>query len=432
MPTRLFTELSVSKLRHKASEADSQVTYYDAKQKGLILRLNQKGTKSWRVLYWHDGRTRSEALGHFRPGLPDHMSVKQARDAAANFRANKSAILSERTKQALANRDSFEVVAERYLKRFVDGKRRTAGQIRKMVEKLYPAWGQKSFESIKRSEVSKLLDDIEEKRGPRAADITLMILRRIMAKHAVAHDDYSSPICEGMNRIENPSHRARDRILNDDEIRALFKACNGLGVFGSFTKMLLLTAQRRRKVSTMKWEDIDDSGLWTIATEDREKGNAERLKLPKRALAILGDQKKLRLNDYVFPATRTPKGKTHLKHAGSLAIFGQGKVDLDKAMAAILPDIPQWQLHDLRRTARSLMSRAGVRPDIAERVLGHAIGGVQGVYDRHHYDRERAAALVSLSSLIGDILEPKRAGRVVAFRRRLAATSNSPAEGLRD
>ncbi|OPH82377.1 hypothetical protein [Nitrobacter vulgaris] len=63
------------------------------------------------------------------------------------------------------------------------------------------------------------------------------------------------------------------------------------------------------------------------------------------------------------------------------------------------------------------MSRADVRPDIAERVLGHAISGVQGVYDRHHYDRQRAAALVSLSSLIGDILEPKRAGKVVAFRR---------------
>ena len=55
--------------------------------------------------------------------------------------------------------------------------------------------------------------------------------------------------------------------------------------------------------------------------------------------------------------------------------------------------MPQWQLHDLRRTARSLMSRAGVRPDIAERVLGHAISGVEGVYDRHPYRDEKADAL---------------------------------------
>ena len=53
----------------------------------------------------------------------------------------------------------------------------------------------------------------------------------------------------------------------------------------------------------------------------------------------------------------------------------------------MLPEVPPWRLHDLRRTARSLMSRAGVRPDIAERVLGHAIVGVEGVYDRHSYGR---------------------------------------------
>jgi integrase len=420
MPTRLLTELSVTKLRHKASETDSQVTYYDAKQKGLILRLNQKGSKSWRVLYWYEGRTRSEGLGHFRPGAPDHMSVKQARDAAANFRANKSSIMNERAKQALANRESFEVVAERYLKRFVDGKRRSARQIRKLVERLYPAWSKKPFEAIRRSDVSKLLDDIEEKSGARTADITLAILRRIMAKHAVANDEYASPICEGMSRIENPSERARDRILSDDELRALFKACDRLGVFGNLTKMLILTAQRRAKVATMKWVDVSDDGVWTIVTEDREKGNAERLKLPKRVLAVLEAQKKVRLNEYVFPASRVGRRNGPGTHFGSFSAFGQGKGELDKAMAEILDDVPPWVLHDLRRTARSLMSRAGVRPDIAERVLGHAIGGVAGVYDRHHYDKERAAALVALSSLIGDILEPKRAGRVVAFRRRLS------------
>ena len=55
--------------------------------------------------------------------------------------------------------------------------------------------------------------------------------------------------------------------------------------------------------------------------------------------------------------------------------------------------LPHWTIHDLRRTARSLMARAGVRPDIAERVLGHAIAGVEGVYDRHTYTDEKAEAL---------------------------------------
>jgi integrase len=59
-----------------------------------------------------------------------------------------------------------------------------------------------------------------------------------------------------------------------------------------------------------------------------------------------------------------------------------------------------WRLHDLRRTARSLMSRAGVSSDIAERVLGHVIPGVAGVYDRHNYVPEKRDALNTLSGLM--------------------------------
>jgi integrase len=60
--------------------------------------------------------------------------------------------------------------------------------------------------------------------------------------------------------------------------------------------------------------------------------------------------------------------------------------------------IAPWVFHDLRRTARSLMSRAGVRPDIAERVMGHAIRGVEGTHDRHSYREEKADALRRLAA----------------------------------
>ena len=72
-------------------------------------------------------------------------------------------------------------------------------------------------------------------------------------------------------------------------------------------------------------------------------------------------------------------------------------------------EFPEWRLHDLRRTARSLMSRAGVLPHVAEQVLGHAIPGVQGVYDRHQYTQEKAHALKALAGLIENILAPQDA-----------------------
>ena len=55
---------------------------------------------------------------------------------------------------------------------------------------------------------------------------------------------------------------------------------------------------------------------------------------------------------------------------------------------------------------RSLMSRAGVNPDIAERCLGHVIGGVRGVYDRHQYIEEMRHAFEALASQIDRIANP--------------------------
>ncbi len=80
--------------------------------------------------------------------------------------------------------------------------------------------------------------------------------------------------------------------------------------------------------------------------------------------------------------------------------------------------MPNWTLHDLRRTARSLMSRAGVTPHTAERVLGHTIKGVEGTYDRHPYDPEKAHALEVLAALVERIVNPPEGGNVVHMQPR--------------
>ena len=81
--------------------------------------------------------------------------------------------------------------------------------------------------------------------------------------------------------------------------------------------------------------------------------------------------------------------------------FAKDKADFDKACG-----VTGWRLHDLRRTARSLMSRAGVAPDIAERCLAHAIGGVRGIYDRCAFYEEKKQAFEALASLIDRIINP--------------------------
>jgi len=147
----------------------------------------------------------------------------------------------------------------------------------------------------------------------------------------------------------------------------------------------------------MKWSDIRD-GVWAIPSAPREKGTAKSLKLPKLALDIIAKQPRLQSNPYVFAG----RGPVHI----------QGFTNLKKAFDKET-GINGFSLHDLRRTARSLMARAGVQTEIAERVLGHARPGVEGTYDRHTYDEEKAHALRQLAALIERIAYPPKGGVVV-------------------
>ena len=140
----------------------------------------------------------------------------------------------------------------------------------------------------------------------------------------------------------------------------------------------------------MKWADISD-GVWTIATAEREKGNAGALALPAQALAIIEAQPRIGDNPYVSPVAATAVStcrKASRRSTPSCRRCRAGRCTI----CAHRAQFPEPR---------------GVRPDIAERVLGHSIGGVEGVYDRHRYDAEKAAALAKLAALIEGIVNPR-------------------------
>lgn len=300
--------------------------------------------------------------------------------------------------------ESFQTVAENWLKRHVQQKGlRSESEIRRVLDKqIFPAWADREFTSIRRGDVAKLLDDIEDNHGPVAADSALAHLSRIFNWYVARREDYVSPVVKGMRRT-NPRERARDRILSDDEIHTVWKAAEANGTYGALVQLLLLTGQRRAKVATIRWGDISEDGIWTIPAEDRERGNAVELALPDSALAIIKAQPRFASVPFVFA------GRSGKHFSG----FSKAKESFD----AKLPEMKTWTLHDLRRTARSLMSRAGVFPHIAERVLGHAISGVEGIYDRHAYMAEKAQALKMLAGLIENILRGDSDKKVHRLRR---------------
>jgi integrase len=156
----------------------------------------------------------------------------------------------------------------------------------------------------------------------------------------------------------------------------------------------------------MRWDAVED-GAWTVPRASREKGTGGVLVLPETAIAILAAQPRLADNPYVFAGRRRNRWNG-FRSAG------------DALDAKLPPEMPRWTIHDLRRTARSLMSRAGVASEVAERIMGHVQPGVEGIYDRHSYRDEKAAALGKLARLIETIVNPPEPNVVPIRRQELA------------
>jgi integrase len=360
--------------------------YPDPELRAHYVRVTPAGAKSFAtVTRSPDGKQVWTTIGA-ADGMTIDEARLRAREVLQRVRAGLPAVE--------AKGETFGGVSANWIKRHVErnGLRSQAEIVRLLERHILPAWRNREFVSIRRSDIAALMDRMEDENGARQADYALNIVRSIMNWHAVRTDSYNPPIVRGMRR-QSLHAQARGRILDDGEIRAIWKAAENCGTFGAFVRVALLTAQRRAKVITMRWADISVAGEWTIPKEPREKDSAGTLVLPARALAIIRGQPQLGDNPYVFAGLGD----------GPFNGFSKSKTRLD----ARLPEgTPPWVVHDLRRTARSLMSRAGVSSEHAERVMGHAIAGVEGVYDRHSYRDEKADALQRLAVLIDGIVHP--------------------------
>jgi integrase len=308
-------------------------------------------------------------------------------------------------KAAKARAETVQWLCEQYLKR-EGNKLRTEHARRVTLERLvYPAIGDKPLVDLKRSHIVAMLDEIEDKNGAKMSDLTLAYVRRIFAWHAGRVDDFNTPIVAGMGRYDARKHQGT-RVLSDDELRAIWTATepneNTPQPFHALIRFLLLTGARRAEAREMPWSEINESN-WTLPPE-RNKTKVELLRpLSKAAQRVL---------------------KTVPRVEGARLVFGHdggAPMSLTKPTERLkqATGTTGWRVHDLRRSARTLLSRAGVNSDVAERCLGHVIGGVRGVYDRHHFTKEMELAYEALAALIERIADPT--DTVVPLQRKKAA-----------
>ena len=198
------------------------------------------------------------------------------------------------------------------------------------------------------------------------------------------------------------SETPRDRVLADDEIRAIWAALP-LGDFGDIIRLLLLTGQRRGEIAELSWHEIDfERGLIVLPASRTKNAREHIVPMSEPVRAILDRRTRIYGRDLVFG----------VRGVGRFG-FGKCKARLDKALVGTVTK--EWVVHDLRRTAATLMSdRLGIAPHVVEAILNHQSGskrGVAGVYNRSQYLGEKKQALERWADYVTALVE----GRGVAF-----------------
>ena len=375
--------------------------------RGFGVRVTASGARAFILNYRLRGREHRFTIGAW----PDWSALKAVREAR-NLRQR-----VDRGEDPLKDRapvpatKSVSSVIDDFMTRYVRNRERplrSADQIQSAFDRLVkPRIGKLGVYELRRSHIAEMLDKVEDKAGPVQADRVRAYLRKALSWYAERDDEFNlNAAFVRVGARANPKERARTRVLSDDELRILWPLLSEAGTFGALIKTLLLTAQRRDEVANMTWTEIGADGIWTIPAERYKTKRSNHVPLSNAARAVIKSQPRIDGCNYVFPS------RANTPFSG----FGKRKAKLDEAIllemkkraekGADIEPPPNWTLHDLRRTAKTLMARAGVRPDISERVLGHVIAGVEGTYDRHSYEDEKRDALKKLAGTIERILNP--------------------------
>jgi len=386
MPIQKLTAASVRSA--KAEPGKERTFYWDKDMSGFGLMVMPAGHRSYVAQYRAGGVTRRYTIGNAAK-IDLDAARKRAKKIFGQV-AHGEDPAREKRRAAEAGQHTLKAICERYLAREGGKLRTTAMRLATLERLVYPKLGDRPIHEIRRIDIVHLLDEIEDRSGPSMADQVLALMRRIMNWHAARSSDFNSPIVRGMTRTK-PEDRERERILTDDELRAVWTTAEKYpGPWGQFVRFLLLTAARRTEVASMAWGEILNDN-WTIPASRYKTGAEVTLPLSAAAKKVLAEVPRIAGCDYAF--------STDARHP--ISGFSIFKLRFDIACG-----VKNWTLHDLRRTSRSLMSRAGVNPDIAERCLGHAIPGVRGVYDRHRYEAEMRHAFETLAAQIDGIVIP--------------------------
>lgn len=392
-------------LRAVKPPAQGRLEIRDSDVKGLVLRMTPNGTAAWSVrVLGRDGKHQRPTLGTWPAlGIKDARKAAQlaiaAIQAGGDPVAEKQAARAERQAKA-AERSVAERMTEWQEAKAADAKSpwsdRYVAEVARIARRdIEPKIGKRLLTETTRTDWTGLVA-AKRKVAPAMAAAMFRVVASFLS-YAEANGWITTPLLprKGAATLA-PAPAARQRALTDVELVEVWRAAGKEPPkLRAFVRLLILTASREMEVADVAWGELDlDAGRWSIPATRTKNGNA--ITLPLCALAA-AELRAVQPEDEIGAEYRL---LGRIRGSG-LRGFSKLKARLDDRIATargtggVTDSIPPWRWHDLRRTARTGMTRLGVPREHAEAAVNHlsARSALERTYDTYGYGPEIIAGL---------------------------------------
>jgi integrase len=398
-----------------------------------MLRVSDSGHKSYALLARYQGaknptrRMLGPVFDGFRPpgddpGIYDRhgaaLTLAEAREKARRWLdliARKIDPAAERKEQAevasnqaqtaaRAAHSTFGAVAEEWVRRHGNDLAKALEAERLVRREFIARWGDRPIAAITPKDVAAAIRAIVDRGARYQAFGAYGYLRQIF-NFALGSGEFeitASPLAALRQKALIGDKLARDRVLDNDELTAVWRAAITMGYpFGTVVQLLILTGQRLREIADLSWPEVDlEERLITIPAKRMKGGKAHEVPLAPLALVLIEELPQ-------WPDGRFLFSTTDGRH--SVGGFGRPKRRLDE-----LSGIGGFVLHDVRRTMRTRLSALAIEDRVREAVIAHAQPSMHQVYNQHSYRPEKRDALEKWEARLSTIVTPER--KVVALR----------------
>lgn len=352
---------------------------------GLSVRVSENGRKVFSVKFRFGLEQKRVTLGVY-----PRLSLATAREKAIDLLRQADEGIDP-TKRRRRPDMKVETVCREFIRLYAQTRTKSWREAERILEQEFvSAHGQRDIREIKRYDILELMDAAIERGAGYQANRILSHVRKLFNWCIERGILEASPIAG----VKPPTKEvSRERVLNDDELVRILRACrNEVYPFRQIVPMLLATAQRRGELTEMRWSEIDlEEKLWVIPAERAKNGKKHYVPLSTFALDILNEVPRFLDCDYVFTTTRQTPVSGYSKWLRRLSAESETS---------------DWRYHDLRRTAATNLAKLGVTQAVTEKILNHVSGivsGVAAVYNRHNYADEKREALETWGQRLAEL-----------------------------